>query len=311
MKNRLMNQKRIFGLLALASVLVISFTGCDETDGDDEDVPGMVLNFTVFPGDREIDVEWEPPLNESGTGQTKGYEVTKDNWKTKQTKKADETSHKFKDLKNDEEYEFKIRAYNSKGRGRESSAKATPSEFANRDPNLDLRTRIYSGKITYKGTYLDGSDAGIETWVYDADGLRVTHISSGGYATVNYCSGKLYAWSTDGSKYVECDFPSNQCKSPDHTVGRYSFYTNKITFAHTRLEGYRLIAGRQCSGYLDITGNTTYYFYRGVLFMQISNGIVREEAVSFSEGFSERDFLPPQGYTKDTSPEAEIFCSRD
>jgi hypothetical protein len=311
MKTLFKNQKRLFGLIALASVLLISFTGCEEKDDDDEDVPGMVLNFTVFPGEGEVDVDWDAPSDEDGTGGVKGYELTKDNWKTKETKKADERSHKFKGLKNDEEYEFKIRAYNSKGRGRESSAKATPSEFANRDPNLDPRTYIYSGKIVYK-SYNDDGTFSYRTFVFDAERFRKAWMidagdGSGGTGEATTCNGNHFFWQHDekGGAYLECKHSGTCYKA------NYSFPTGPGQTPHTkRLPGFRLIAGRQCTIAIDDRGEEygSVAFYRGIIFMESSDGKIQKEVISFSEGVSNGDFSPPSGYMKAEAEVNDYYC---
>ena len=65
-----------------------------------------------------------------------GYEITGDDWTDKVEKTATQLSHSYTGLTNDTEYTFKIRALNAKGKGAESTVKATPTDPLTHDAGV-------------------------------------------------------------------------------------------------------------------------------------------------------------------------------
>jgi hypothetical protein len=89
-------------------------------------VPGAVGNFTATAGDGRVDLTWTAPASNGGSPIV-GYEVTRDNWVTKEEPGATELNQSFAGLTNGTEYTFRIRALNAAGAGAESTVKATPA----------------------------------------------------------------------------------------------------------------------------------------------------------------------------------------
>jgi hypothetical protein len=109
----------------------------DDDDTDAAKAPAAVGNFTATAGNAQVALSWDAPADDGGAAIT-GYEVTRDNWATKETKTASQLSHTFTGLTNGTAYMFKVRAVNSKGAGAESTATATPEAGGSLDQRLIL-----------------------------------------------------------------------------------------------------------------------------------------------------------------------------
>ena len=118
---------RLRKVAAIAACLAVTmgFASCETDDDDGTKVPGAVTNFTTTAGNAQVSLVWDTPSDDGGTDIT-GYEVTRDDWASKETKSASQLSHTYTGLTNETEYTFKVRAVNAKGAGEESSATATP-----------------------------------------------------------------------------------------------------------------------------------------------------------------------------------------
>ena len=113
----LRNMAKTVTILAVAVCFVFSGCECPECEHENNGltVPGVVENITVTTGDGQVDLTWGVPLNDGGSPIT-GYELTRDNWATKESKTASERSHTFSGLSVGS-HTFKVRAVNEQGAG--------------------------------------------------------------------------------------------------------------------------------------------------------------------------------------------------
>ena len=107
-------------IVACFALVCFFFSGCEkcpECEKNDlgPSVPGVVENLTVTTGDGQVGLTWGIPLDDGGSAIT-GYELTKDNWATKETKTESERSHTFTGLSAGS-HTFKVRAVNARGAG--------------------------------------------------------------------------------------------------------------------------------------------------------------------------------------------------
>jgi hypothetical protein len=125
MNKRSISMRIVVIATCLAATVMFAVSCGDDDDTDAAKAPAAVGDFTATAGNAQVALSWQAPADDGGSAIT-GYEVTRDNWATKETKTASQLSHTFTGLTNGTAYTFKVRAVNAKGAGAESSQTATP-----------------------------------------------------------------------------------------------------------------------------------------------------------------------------------------
>ena len=201
--------------ICLAGITV--FSGCSKDDDPKETgKPGAVMNFTATAGDGQVSLSWVAPSNNGGSDIT-GYEVTKDNWASKETKTASQLSHTYTGLTNGTLHTFKVRAINANGAGVESTATATPGSVTQQlDEKLilpdgqawvmqDITTSGYIFKANGTYVYYDGTWQPQSNGTWSTNGNKLTIVQTGispyNY-TYNVSGGKLTMTNPFGDVYV-------------------------------------------------------------------------------------------------------------
>ena len=118
-------KKRTILAVVLSLMLACAFvlTACnDPAPTDTTTVPSAPTSFTAVAGDAQAVLSWAAPASNGGSEITK-YQVThSDTW----VDVSSGTTHTFTGLTNGNQYEFKVRAVNSKGAGEAAVTHATP-----------------------------------------------------------------------------------------------------------------------------------------------------------------------------------------
>ncbi|MCL2062494.1 MAG: fibronectin type III domain-containing protein [Firmicutes bacterium] len=117
-------KKRTLLAVVLSLMLACAFvlTACNNPTPDTTTVPGTPTSFTALAGDAQAVLSWAAPASNGGAEITK-YQVThSDTW----VDVSSGTTHTFTGLTNGNQYEFKVRAVNSKGAGEAAVTHATP-----------------------------------------------------------------------------------------------------------------------------------------------------------------------------------------
>jgi uncharacterized lipoprotein NlpE involved in copper resistance len=207
--------------LVLGAMLVFSFVGCDNSttggnggNGGNPTVPGTILSFTATPGNAQVTLMWSTLSNATG------YEVTRDNWATKETKTASQNSHIYTGLANGTQYTFKVRGTNAQGAGPESTTTATPAIG-----ELDQRLILPEGQ---GWVHLDIISDG---YVFKSDGTYVYHYWGGGAHQTTPGT-----WSTSGSRLTITDYAGPK----PHT---YSISGDTLTMTDTWGDVHTFIKG--------------------------------------------------------------------
>jgi hypothetical protein len=158
------NLRNMFAI-AICLAVVTMFSACgddepiDDSSGNDlTRVPAVVHNYLLTPGNAQVKMSWDAPLDNGGSEIT-GYEVTMDNWANKVTKTANERTHTYTTLINGTQYTFKVRAVNANGTGQESALTIAPSGEDTSGTNIAeiYRSTAYSGFYNYE-TNKQGGD---------------------------------------------------------------------------------------------------------------------------------------------------------
>ncbi len=140
--------------IAICLAAATMFSACDK--GDDPNgnnltrVPAVVHNYLLTPGNTQVKMSWDAPLDNGGSEIT-SYEVTMDNWANKVSKTASERTHTYTGLTNSTQYTFKVRAVNANGAGQESALTIAPSGEETSGTNIAevYRSTKYSGSYSY------------------------------------------------------------------------------------------------------------------------------------------------------------------
>ena len=166
--------------------VTVGFASCKKDNDDGTNVPGAVENFTATAGNGQVSLTWNAPSDDGGANIT-GYEVTRDDWTDKVEKTASQLSHSYTGLTNETEYTFIIRALNAKGKGAESTIKATPIDPLTYDEGIVIKGVTWAtrnvdepGKFTAKP-----EDAGMYYQWNSKVGWTAEGVPSNGTSTWN------------------------------------------------------------------------------------------------------------------------------